>query len=95
VKFDMPQPDEAIEVSIDAGDQTRGSGAMSRQWVAFLTKLRNDAVWRGRSGTTANRPTDGLEVGTQYFDTTLNMPIWVKTPTPAPAVWVRYDGAVV
>jgi hypothetical protein len=28
------------------------------------------------SGTTSNRPVVGLQVGQQYFDTTLGIPIW-------------------
>ena len=93
MKFDVPQPDQAVEFT--APDGTPQTGALSPQWVAFMTKLKNDTVWRGRFGTTAQRPTEGLEVGTPYFDTTLGFEIYVKTPNPAPAVWVRYDGAVV
>lgn len=93
MKFDMPQPDAAIEFT--APDGSVHSGGFSREWVAFMTKLKNDAVWRGRSGTTAQRPTDGLEVGTPYYDTTLGKPIWVHTPAPAPAVWHDATGAVV
>lgn len=92
MKLDMPNPDRAIEMSADPTNPTFG---FSTLWVAFLTKLKNDAVWRGRSGTTAQRPTDGLEVGTPYFDTSLGFEIWVKTPSPAPAVWVDATGAVV
>lgn len=93
MKLDMPQPDAAIEFV--APDGSQHSGGFSREWVNFMTKLKNDAVWRGRSGTTAQRPTDGLEVGTPYMDVTLGKPIWVKTPSPAPAVWVDATGAVV
>lgn len=94
MKFDMPQPDEAVDVKIDDKDQTKGTGGMSRQWVAFLTKLRNDAVWRGRSGTTAQRPTDGLEIGTPFYDTTLGYQINVHQVSPI-VVWHNGAGAAV
>ena len=41
--------------------------------------------------TTANRPIDFV-VGQQYFDTTLGIPIWLKT---APSTWVDSVGATV
>jgi hypothetical protein len=41
-------------------------------------------------GTTALRPTDALQVGQVYFDTTLNRPIW-WTGTQ----WIKADGTVV
>jgi len=42
------------------------------------------------SGTTANRPTERLEVGQYYFDTTLNRPIyWTGTN------WINAAGTVV
>lgn len=87
MKLDMPGTDSAVDAK----------GTLSTQLVAFLTKLRNNVVWRSRSGTTAKRPTDGVEIGTPYFDTTLNMPIWAKTvPGSGAAItWVRYDGTAV
>lgn len=42
------------------------------------------------SGTTANRPTLNLFVGLQYFDTTLNIPIWRGN-----SGWVNASGASV
>ena len=42
------------------------------------------------AGTTANRPTERLEVGQQYFDTTLGIPIyWNGT------VWKNASGTTV
>lgn len=43
------------------------------------------------SGITANRPIDFI-VGQQYFDTTLGIPIWLKT---APSTWVDSAGVAV
>jgi hypothetical protein len=42
------------------------------------------------SGTTANRPTAGLQVGQFYFDTTLGIPIWYNG-----TVWKNASGTTV
>ena len=42
------------------------------------------------SGTTVNRPKNNLFVGQQYFDTTINRPIW-WTGT----VWINASGTTV
>jgi hypothetical protein len=42
------------------------------------------------SGTTANRPTERLEVGQYYFDTTINRPIWYNGTN-----WINAAGTVV
>ena len=41
-------------------------------------------------GTTANRPTFDLQIGTPYFDTTLGIPIWYNG-----TVWVNSSGTTV
>jgi len=41
---------------------------------------------------TAGRPTTGLVVGMNLYDTTLNKPIWLKNLTPT---WVDATGATV
>jgi hypothetical protein len=46
-----------------------------------------------QSGTTANRPIARLWIGRTYFDTTLNLPIWVKTISPV--VWQDAAGNTV
>jgi hypothetical protein len=42
------------------------------------------------SGTTANRPTERLLVGQQYYDTTLGIPIWYNG-----TVWKNASGTTV
>ena len=42
------------------------------------------------SGTTANRPITGLQVGQFYFDTTLGIPIWYNG-----TVWKNASGTTV
>lgn len=63
-------------------------------WMAFVTKVKNYIVWRSQAGTTAQRPTAGLEIGTTYYDTTLGYLICVHQVTPA-VVWHNGAGAVV
>lgn len=47
-------------------------------WMPLIINLK---------GTTANRPTN-CEVGTMYFDTTLNKPIWLDNTYR----WIDSDG---
>lgn len=42
------------------------------------------------SGATANRPTERLEVGQYYFDTTIGRPIWYNGTN-----WINAAGTVV
>lgn len=50
--------------------------SVSRQWRAWFSEVFAVCFAAGQSGTTANRPTEGLWVGRPYFDTTLGYPIW-------------------
>jgi hypothetical protein len=52
---------------------------------AFLT-----AISTPQNGTTANRPTQNLQVGQFYYDTTLGIPIWYNG-----AVWKNASGTTV
>jgi hypothetical protein len=55
--------------------------------------VRNWITADSQYGTTAQRPTTGLQPGNKYFDSTLGFPVYVKSVNPV--VWVRYDGTVV
>jgi hypothetical protein len=58
-------------VSFDKG------GEPSDDWVNwFRVHLFNVVSKDQGSGTTANRPINGLVVGSYYFDTDLNITIW-------------------
>lgn len=59
-------------------------------WFAKLQLIVSASVM---SGTTANRPTQGLFVGRTYFDTDLTHPIWVQSL--GPTVWADATGASV
>lgn len=69
-------------------------GRFERWWYAWLAQIRAAVFGLTQSGTTANRPTEGLWVGRMYFDTTLGLPVWVQAASN-PAVWVKADGTVV
>lgn len=56
-----------------------------------LRAITGAAAINAYNGTTLQRPTTA-GVGTQYFDTTLGKPIWLKT---APSTWVDSTGTVV
>jgi hypothetical protein len=50
---------------------------------------------RNLVGTTSDRlATTNLNVGSQYFDTTLGKPVWLKATAPS-KVWVDATGATV
>ena len=46
-----------------------------------------------QSGVTANRPKDGLWIGRQFYDTTLNKPVFVSAVNPT--VWRDAGGTIV
>ena len=59
-------------------------------WLTIAGKILQDI---SNSGTTAQRPTTFLYIGKRYFDTTLGVPIALKSV--GPAVWVNGVGTVV
>lgn len=49
----------------------------SRVWVEWIKlDLFGVASLNVGNGSTADRPVNGLNVGSHYFDTTLGIPIW-------------------
>lgn len=66
-------------------------GHLTRPWTVWFTNLwvQTNSV----SGPTADRPTKDLFVGKQYYDTTLNKPIWLRSVRPT--VWKDATGATV
>lgn len=57
-------------------DLVDGDAGPTRPWSAWFSQVYTLLFATGQSGTTANRPTEGLWVGRPYFDTTLGLPIW-------------------
>lgn len=66
-------------------------------YQAFIASIYNWLSPVGQSGTTAQRPVPGsntfMYIGRSYFDTTLGIPIWVKSLNPT--VWINAAGGVV
>lgn len=50
--------------------------AVSRPWVAWFDQAYRVLFAASQYGATADRPTQGLYPGRQYFDTDLGIPIW-------------------
>lgn len=72
---------------------TERGGATTLPWLNFLQKLFNVTKQLWGSGTSAQRPTAGLFVGQMFFDTTLALPVFVKSLNPT--VWISAAGAIV
>jgi hypothetical protein len=71
-------------------DQT---GKLSPPWMKWTTLVNNIARAMQQSGTTANRPISGLWIGRQYYDVTLNQPVYVSAVNPP--VWRDASGVIV
>jgi hypothetical protein len=69
-------------------------GMLTPVFRAWFTSLYTYAQGLGQNGATTARPTAGLFIGRQYFDTTLGYMVAVKTVSPS-VVWVNGAGAPV
>lgn len=81
----------ALEPSPTGAPVLDGTGlhAMWERWIVRLTTVVNN---QQATGTTAQRPTLAPYQGYQYFDTTVNKPIWAKTITTSSTTWIYADG---
>lgn len=72
------------------------AGNVQSVWSVWLAKLQLIVNASVQSGTTANRPTQGLFVGRFYFDTSLaaprGRPIWRNADNDG---WCDADGVAV
>lgn len=68
-------------------------GQTNRQWLQWFDRVHSVASAQQQAGPTAARPTSRLWIGRQFFDTTLGLPVYVKSVNPA--VWVDGAGTVV
>lgn len=64
---------------------------ITQAWAEWFSRLWDVSKKINQSGTTANRPINGLSVGDYYFDTDLGHPIWLKSHAAGVSDWV--DGA--
>ena len=84
----------------DGFDYPAGSAVTDEGRMLTMTWRQTFSRWQrvitavAQSGTTANRPTKLLWVGRTYFDTDLEIPIWVQAVEPA-VVWCDATGAAV
>ena len=73
-------------------------GMASLSWLQLFSRWHRVVTSLQQYGPTADRPTKGLWIGRQYFDTDLGanggMPVWVAQVTPA-VVWVDAAGNAV
>lgn len=81
--FDYPAGTELVG---DDKKPTMGWEAVFGRWHLIILTGQE-------SGTTAQRPTSQLWIGRQYYDTTLNKPVYVSAVRPA--VWRDASSAVV
>ena len=65
---------------------------LSLMWERWLVRFIAIVNNQQATGTTAQRPVLAPYVGFQYFDTTVNKPIWAKTITTSATTWVYADG---
>lgn len=68
-------------------------GNLPMSWLQWFSRTHAIVTASQQSGTTANRPTDGLWIGRIYYDTTLGFPVWVNSV--GPVVWHDAAGNVV
>lgn len=68
-------------------------GNFTPAWAGWFSQAQQILQDLSSAGTTALRPTNALYTGKFYFDTTLGLPVWVKSVNPT--VWVNASGAAV
>ena len=69
--------------------------APDQETGAFFNAMMNIVIASSQNGVTASRPTSSSfrYVGMPYFDTTLGLPVFLKTASSS--TWVDATGAVV
>lgn len=74
-------------------EQIKNRWTVTRFWQEFYSAVFNVVFAVQQSGTTDQRPTAGLWIGRRFYDTTLNLPIYLKSTSPS--VWTDAAGNVV
>lgn len=64
-------------------------------WQTFFSNAYRILLALTSSGATTARPTQNLYIGQMYFDTTLGLPVWLKSYSAGAAVWVNASGTPV
>ena len=68
-------------------------GNITPTWDQWTNRIQSIASAAQQSGTTAQRPTSGLWIGRQFWDSTLSKPVYVSAVRPT--VWRDATGAIV
>lgn len=71
---------------------TDDRGFAFRTWAQWLNYVHMTITAVRQSGATADRPTTLLWIGRQFYDTTLNKPVYVAAVRPT--VWRDASGAI-
>lgn len=83
----------AFDVPDNAANSVTEEGSFSIPWYTWMARVNTLARSIQESGTTADRPTYLVWIGRRYYDTTLNMPVYVSSV--GPVVWRDAAGNVV
>jgi hypothetical protein len=80
------------KVQLPSGQFVVDGGFLSVDATALLSALQSIAFYSSRSGATVSRPTGSSFrwIGMPYFDTTLGLPVFLKTASSN--AWVKADG---
>lgn len=70
-------------------------GKLTPGWNAWLNWVDQLVGAMRQSGPTASRPSSGLWIGRQFYDTTLGYPVWVHSITAGVVVWHNGAGSAV
>ena len=68
-------------------------GSATTPWQAWFSRIHSIVVTGQQSGPTSARPTSQVWIGRQFYDTTINKPVFVSAVKPI--VWRDATGAVV
>ena len=83
ISFDYPSNSTLVD----------SSGSVTNPWQQWFSRVNSIVQTGQQAGTTANRPTSQVWIGRQYYDQTLNKPVYVSAVKPI--VWRDAAGTVV
>ncbi len=74
-------------------DEQGNITGLQQEWAQFFHAIEGILNAETKSGPTASRPTSTMQfrfVGMPFFDTTLGLPVFLKTASSS--AWVKADG---
>ena len=91
--FSQKKGEHLLQFAVNAERSFVRFATSPTTWSTFIDVSTGESKFLKKSGTTAERPNANLFItGTQYFDTTLNKPIYADN---ANNVWRDAMGAIV